>query len=364
MQRLHGRLREGHRLPAPTGAPVDAARAALSTSERMIPIPSSDPRIASLARSGWGIRPATFPAALRTPAIARSEPLGLAAPVRSRDRAGRVHVPEQDLAVALERVERGLVGVVAALAVGDRHAQRPSDLEAVGEAGVGPLRGDPHLLAGEPKRLVAQQRARHEPGLGEHLEPVADAEDEAALGREGRDGPHDRAEPGDDARAEVVPVREATGQDHRRHALERRLLVPEHDRLGPDEVERRDRVAIAVAAREDDDADADAHQSDPLAAPTSDDAAPIDSIAYASMSGFDSSSEASRSTMARAARLVVRIDRQLDAAPDAHGAHALDPEVAEAALDRATLGIEDARLGGDVHGEPVAGHGAMTSSWR
>ena len=53
---------------------------------------------------------------------------------------GRVHVAEDDLPVSLERVERRLVGVVAALAVGDRHAQGPAEVERVGEGGVHPLR--------------------------------------------------------------------------------------------------------------------------------------------------------------------------------------------------------------------------------
>jgi len=43
----------------------------------MMPIPSSEPRIASDARSGWGISPATLPVAFMTPAIARSEPFPL-----------------------------------------------------------------------------------------------------------------------------------------------------------------------------------------------------------------------------------------------------------------------------------------------
>ena len=65
------------------GRAAAARSAALSTSERMIPSPSSEPRTASTAVSGWGIRPATLPAALVTPAIARSDPFGLARSVSS-----------------------------------------------------------------------------------------------------------------------------------------------------------------------------------------------------------------------------------------------------------------------------------------
>ena len=59
-----------------------------------------------------------------TPAIARSEPFGLAGSDGPAGVAVGVDVPEQDLPVALELVERRVVGEVAALAVGDRHPQR------------------------------------------------------------------------------------------------------------------------------------------------------------------------------------------------------------------------------------------------
>src|SRR5206468_5063880 len=68
-------------------------------------------------------------------------------------------------------------------------------------------------------------------------------------------------------------------------------------------------VAVTVAAREDHDTDAHAHRQpsttpatgEPAADPTTDDAAPRISSAETSMSGFDSSSDARRSTTARAA---------------------------------------------------------------
>ncbi len=68
--------------------------------------------------------------------------------------------------------------------MGDRHAQRPADLERVREPRIEPLRGDADLLTGEPERGVAQQGARHEMGLGEDLEAVADAEDQPTVVRE------------------------------------------------------------------------------------------------------------------------------------------------------------------------------------
>ena len=129
----------------------------------------------------------------------------------------------------------------------------------MGEPRVEPFGGDRDLLAGEPERGVPEQRARHETGLGEDLEAVADAQHEPAVGRERADRAHDRAEPGDDAGPDVVAVGEAARQDDRGDALERGLLVPQDDRVGAGEMERMDRVAVAVAPREDDDPDPDRH---------------------------------------------------------------------------------------------------------
>ena len=176
-----------------------------------------------------------------TPAIARSEPFGLAGSSGRGRRARRVDVAEQDLAVALERVERRVVGVVAALAVGDRHAQRPPLAERVGERRVEPL-GRDRAPRGPANRsdAVAQQRARHEPGLGEDLEAVADARARgrrrAANAATARMTGLNRAmTPG----PQVVAVGEAAGQDDRGDAVERRLLVPQDDRLGAGELEAR-----------------------------------------------------------------------------------------------------------------------------
>src|SRR5690348_15931718 len=56
---------------AGVGAPALARRAPIRIR------PSADPSISSLARSGWGIIPTTFPAALQTPAMSPTDPFGL-----------------------------------------------------------------------------------------------------------------------------------------------------------------------------------------------------------------------------------------------------------------------------------------------
>ena len=167
-------------------------------------------------------------------------------------------------------------------------------------------------------------------------------------------------EPGDHAGPQVVAVGEPARQDDRGDAVEGRLLVPQRHGLRTGPLQRVERVAVAVAPREDDDPDPHAHAGTPVA----DDAAPIDSMAYASMSGLASSSPASRSTTRERGGLVRGVDRELDASPDADRADALDPEMSEAAFDRSTLGVEDPRLGRDIDGEPVRAHRAMTSSAR
>ena len=120
--------------------------------------------------------------------------------------------------------------------------------------------------------------------------------------------------------------------------------MPQGDRLRAGQLERVDRVAIAVAAREDDDADADGHaQPSPAPAATADEAAPSGSIANTSMSGFDRSSAASRSTIGRAAAASSASTVSSTRRPTRTLVDPLEPEVAEAALDRATRRVEDAR---------------------
>src|ERR1700722_6004718 len=73
-----GGIAHGHCLPQaalairPSSPPAKPSR---------INRPSAEPKIASLARSGCGIRPATLRASLQMPAMLRNEPFGLAASV-------------------------------------------------------------------------------------------------------------------------------------------------------------------------------------------------------------------------------------------------------------------------------------------
>jgi hypothetical protein len=131
--------------------------------------------------------PATLPAAFVTPAIAAE------GAVRVRRIAGRrrtpvgAHVAEEHLTVPLERIERRVVGVVAALAVGDgiRRAAPPTSsgerrVESLGRC----------VTSRQTKRSdrVAQEGARHEPASARTWNPLQMPEHEAAVCGERRDG--------------------------------------------------------------------------------------------------------------------------------------------------------------------------------
>lgn len=79
---------------------------------------------------------------------------------------------------------------------------------------------------------VADEGTGEEPGFGEDLEAVADADDGAAFGREGFDGGDDGGEFGDGTAAEVIAVGKAAGKDDGVDVVgDGVVAMPEH--LGP-----------------------------------------------------------------------------------------------------------------------------------
>ena len=185
----------------------------------------------------------------------------------ARDRAVRVgrrrHAPvgvavaEDDAAIPFERGEQLRVGVVVALAMGDRH---PQDALAVGRRGERrrpPLDAQVDPLAMEREVRVPEHRAGQQAGLEQHLEAVADPEHRHAA-RGGRpDRAHDRRMRRHRAGPQVVAVAEAAGQDDRVVAGEVGGVMT--DEVGADPDDRGEDVlgiAVAVAARERHDRDA------------------------------------------------------------------------------------------------------------
>ncbi len=73
------------------------------------------------------------------------------------------------------------------------------------------------------------QRARQQVRLAQDLEAVADAEHRQPRRRRRHQLGHHRREPGDRAAAQVVAVGEAAGEDHRVHAAQVPVGVPERD---------------------------------------------------------------------------------------------------------------------------------------
>ncbi len=124
-----------------------------------------------------------------------------------------------------------------------------------------PLGRDRDVPADEPQRpRCAAARPGTSPASARTWKPLQIPSTSPPSSANAVDRAHHRAEPGDDPGPEVVAVGEAAGQDDRRDALERRLLVPQDDGLGAGQVEGVDGVPVAVAAREDDDPDADRHR--------------------------------------------------------------------------------------------------------
>ena len=147
------------------------------------PMPSVPPVRASLARSGWGMRPTTLPSSLHTPAMSSIEPWGW------RCSAARA-------VLGAEALEGGGVAGEVALEVvdGELRARSP-------EAGGSPVNTvrvrahpHPHRGAQEAQPPVLLQRPGQEPRFGQHLEAVADPHHRPAVGRVLVSGLHHRRE--------------------------------------------------------------------------------------------------------------------------------------------------------------------------
>ena len=159
--RRSGPRPEWVRRPAPRPARSRTGRARRRTG----------PVSASVACSGCGISPTTRPLAELMPGDVAHRTVGVVA------------VAEHHPALALEFVEHGFAGHVAALAGLQRHQQ----LGALLVARCPRRRGRRHLAAtvaaDEVQAGVAGQRARQQPGLAQHLKSVADAQHRHAAGR-------------------------------------------------------------------------------------------------------------------------------------------------------------------------------------
>ena len=87
-----------------------------------------------------------------------------------------VEIAESHAAFALEPVERRFVGLIVAVVVRDREDDLSPASYPRGEQALAVLDPERHGAADEAQPSVAHQRARQQPGFGQHLETVADAD--------------------------------------------------------------------------------------------------------------------------------------------------------------------------------------------
>ena len=141
-----------------------------------------------------------------------------------RGHAVRIGVAEDHLAVQFQVDEFLGVGEIAALAVGDGHAEGVASLASSGEGRVGVLHAQVRPLAPELEVVVAEQGAGEQTGLAQDLEAVAAPEDKSAALGVGHHGLHDGRKAGDGAGAEVVAVGKAAGSTTQSTPLRSRSL--------------------------------------------------------------------------------------------------------------------------------------------
>ena len=130
------------------------------------------------------------------------------------DRAVRSAVSEDDLTPSIQVGKRVRVGVVAALAMSDRHPQYLAEsceaskrrLDVV-DPNVGPF--TPKLQA-----LVPKEGTRQKAGFAEYLKAVADAKNQPTGFRETANLSKNWRKPGDRARAQIIAVGKTAGENH------------------------------------------------------------------------------------------------------------------------------------------------------
>ena len=157
--------------------------------------------------------------------------------------------------LALEPLQGLFVGLVIALAMRDRHADDLTGIVAAGERRIGTFDPQMHVMADEFQPRVAHQHAGQQAGLAEDLKSVADAEHEAAIGRERPHRVHDRRARGNGAAAQIIAVGKSAGHHHEIGALgQRGLGMPDHRGFMPGrELQRARHVALAIDAGKDED---------------------------------------------------------------------------------------------------------------
>src|SRR5579883_558077 len=173
---------------------------------------------------------------------------------------GIIQVAQHHAILALQPVERALIGEVAALAVRHRQAQRLAWRGRQSKRSIRRLHPHGHFAADEFQIAIAKQRAGKQPALHQNLKAVADAQHQSALLGEPAHRRHHRREFRDGSAAQIIAIGESAGKNHRVGIAQRGRIMPDHFRLlAKIAGDRVPGVVIAVAAGENDNAESHGH---------------------------------------------------------------------------------------------------------
>src|SRR5205823_1482045 len=144
-----------------------------------------------------------------------------------REFSASLAVAEDDPVFAREFFKRLVVAHVVSLGVRNGEAQDLARAKARGERRLCRLDAHTDVAADEVQVAVAYQSAGQQSRLAQYLKAVADAEDEAATVGELPDRGHDGREARERARAQIIAVGEAAGDDDRVVSREVCVAVPD-----------------------------------------------------------------------------------------------------------------------------------------
>ncbi len=168
---------------------------------------------------------------------------------------GAACIAEDDPAIVFQRLEGVSVGEIVAIMVRDGAGDHIALAHVAGEERGVVLHAQANGAADELQPRIAHQRAGQKPGLGQDLEAVAHAKNEAPAGGVRDDCLHYRRAAGDGAASQIVAVGEAAWNDHEVGACGQcGLGVPQLANLRPGAaLKGPDHVILTVDAGEHDD---------------------------------------------------------------------------------------------------------------
>src|SRR5450830_621124 len=167
-------------------------------------------------------------------------------------RTVRSAIAKDHLPLLFHDSQRRCVDSIVAIAVSNGQPEHLPGLAAACEHSVRILDAHRYGVAEKGQVTVAQQGARQQSCFCEQLEAVADAQDHASPAGKPDHRLHERCEPRDGSRPQVIAVRKTARQDHAVEARQVRLAMPEIlDIPAKNIVKSTVRIYVAVGTRED-----------------------------------------------------------------------------------------------------------------